>query len=235
MILTRDGIAWRIARDLHEGAYVNLGVGIPVLVSNYLDRTQEIFLHSENGILGVGPVPKGDDIDLDLISAGKGFCTLALGAAIFDQQISFAMMRGGHLTHAVLGAIEVAQNGDFANWKVPGEAVPGVGGAMDLAVGAPNILIAMSHVTNKGKPKIVKTCTAPLTARRCVKRIYTDLCTLAWQLRMCVVVQWWQADAVAPSLTARTSACVCTVRVASHGLRSGTLVTRQPSASASQS
>ena len=150
MILTRDGIAWRIARDLHEGAYVNLGVGIPVLVSNYLDRTQEIFLHSENGILGVGPVPKGDDIDLDLISAGKGFCTLALGAAIFDQQISFAMMRGGHLTHAVLGAIEVAQNGDFANWKVPGEAVPGVGGAMDLAVGAPNILIAMSHVTNKG-------------------------------------------------------------------------------------
>ncbi|MCX7200393.1 MAG: 3-oxoacid CoA-transferase subunit B [Proteobacteria bacterium] len=175
MILTRDGIAWRIARDLHEGAYVNLGVGIPVLVSNYLDRTQEIFLHSENGILGVGPVPKGDDIDLDLISAGKGFCTLALGAAIFDQQISFAMMRGGHLTHAVLGAIEVAQNGDFANWKVPGEAVPGVGGAMDLAVGAPNILIAMSHVTNKGKPKIVKTCTAPLTARRCVKRIYTDI------------------------------------------------------------
>lgn len=175
MILTRDGIAWRIARDLHEGAYVNLGVGIPVLVSNYLDRTQEIFLHSENGILGVGPVPKGDDIDLDLISAGKGFCTLALGAAIFDQQISFAMMRGGHLTHAVLGAIEVAQNGDFANWKVPGEAVPGVGGAMDLAVGAPNILIAMSHVTNKGKPKIVTACTAPLTARRCVKRIYTDI------------------------------------------------------------
>lgn len=155
MNLTRDGIAWRIARDLHEGAYVNLGVGIPVLVSNYLDRTQEIFLQSENGILGVGPIARGDDIDLDLISAGKGFCTLALGASIFDQQISFAMMRGGHLTHAVLGAIEVAQNGDFANWKVPGEAVPGVGGAMDLAVGAGSILIAMFHVTNKGKPKIV--------------------------------------------------------------------------------
>lgn len=175
MNLTRDGIAWRIARDLHEGAYVNLGVGIPVLVSNYLDRTQEIFLQSENGILGVGPIARGDDIDLDLISAGKGFCTLALGASIFDQQISFAMMRGGHLTHAVLGAIEVAQNGDFANWKVPGEAVPGVGGAMDLAVGAGSILIAMFHVTNKGKPKIVTSCTAPLTARRCVKRIYTDI------------------------------------------------------------
>jgi 3-oxoacid CoA-transferase subunit B len=175
MILTRDGIAWRIARDLHEGDYVNLGVGIPVLVSNYLDRSQEIFLHSENGILGVGPRAKREQIDLDLISAGKGFCTLALGAAIFDQQLSFTMMRGGHVTHAVLGAIEVAENGDFANWRVPGEAVPGVGGAIDLAIGVPNIFVAMSHVTNKGKPKIVKACSAPLTARGCVKRIYTDL------------------------------------------------------------
>lgn len=178
MNLTRDGIAWRIARDLHEGAYVNLGVGIPVLVSNYLDRTQEIFLQSENGILGVGPIARGDDIDLDLISAGKGFCTLALGASIFDQQISFAMMRGGHLTHAVLGAIEVAQNGDFANWKVPGEAVPGVGGAMDLAVGAKRVWVAMTHVTNKGAPKIVECCAAPLTARACVKRIYTDMAVI---------------------------------------------------------
>jgi 3-oxoacid CoA-transferase subunit B len=175
MMLTRDGIAWRIARDLLEGDYVNLGVGIPVLVSNYLDRSLEIFLQSENGILGVGPVPPHDQVDLDLISAGKGFCTLANGAAIFDQQVSFTMMRGGHLTHAVLGAIEVAQNGDFANWRVPGEAVPGVGGAMDLAVGAPSILIAMSHVTNKGRPKLVKACAAPLTARGVVKRVYTDL------------------------------------------------------------
>jgi 3-oxoacid CoA-transferase subunit B len=178
MMLTRDGIAWRIARDLHEGDYVNLGVGIPVLVANYLDRSQEIFLHSENGILGVGPRPKPGEIDLDLISAGKGFCTLALGASIFDQQLSFAMMRGGHITHAVLGAIEVAENGDFANWRVPGDAVPGVGGAMDLAIGAANIYAAMSHVTNKGRPKIVKACTAPLTARRCVKRIYTDLAVI---------------------------------------------------------
>ena len=178
MILTRDGIAWRIACDLDEGSYVNLGVGIPVLVSNYLDPGKEIFLHSENGILGVGPSPKREEIDLDLITAGKGFCTLALGASIFDQQVSFTMMRGGHLTHAILGAIEVAENGDFANWRVPGEAVPGVGGAMDLAVGAANIFVAMSHVTNKGKPKLVRTCRAPLTARHCVKRVYTDLAVI---------------------------------------------------------
>ena len=178
MMLTRDGIAWRIARDLNEGDYVNLGVGMPVLVSNYLDRSKEIFLHSENGILGVGPRPKRDEVDLDLISAGKGFCTLATGAAIFDQPISFAMMRGGHLTHAILGAIEVAENGDFANWRVPGEAVPGVGGAMDLAVGAANIYVAMTHVTNKGQPKIVRSCRAPLTARKVVKRIYTDLAVI---------------------------------------------------------
>ncbi len=178
MMLTRDGIAWRIARDLREGDYVNLGVGIPVLVSNYLDRTQEIFLHSENGILGVGPRPARDEIDLDLISAGKGFCTLAPGAALFDQPLSFTMMRGGHLTHAVLGAIEVAENGDFANWSVPGEAVPGVGGAMDLAVGAKNIFIAMSHVTNKGAPKLVASCSSPLTARARVRRIFTDIAVI---------------------------------------------------------
>jgi len=175
MMLTREGIAYRIARDLPEGGYVNLGVGIPLLVANYLDPTKEIFIHSENGILGVGPTPARGEEDLDIISAGAGFCSLALGASLFDHTLSFTMIRGGHLTHAVLGAIEVAANGDFANWRVPGQAVPAVGGAMDLAVGAPNVFIAMSHVTNKGKPKIVKTCTAPLTARRCVRRIYTDL------------------------------------------------------------
>ena len=176
--LSRDGIAWRIARDLHEGSYVNLGVGIPVLVSNYLDPNQEIFLHSENGILGVGPKPDKESLDLDLISAGKGFCTLALGASLFDQQISFTMMRGGHLTHAILGALEVAENGDFANWKVPGEAVPGVGGAMDLAIGSPNNYVAMTHVSNKGQPKIVRRCAAPLTAQQCVKRIYSDIAVI---------------------------------------------------------
>jgi 3-oxoacid CoA-transferase B subunit len=174
-MLTREGIAHRIARDLPEGSYVNLGVGIPLLVADYLDPAKEIFIHSENGILGVGPTPARGEEDLDIISAGAEFCSLALGASLFDHTLSFTMIRGGHLTHAVLGAIEVASNGDFANWRVPGQAVPAVGGAMDLAVGAPNVFVAMSHVTNKGKPKIVKTCAAPLTARRCVRRIYTDL------------------------------------------------------------
>ena len=175
MTLTRDGIAYRVALDLPEGSYVNLGVGIPVLVANYLDPEKEILLHSENGILGVGPRAQRGKEDLDLISAGKGYCTLIDGAALFDQSVSFVMMRGGHLTHAVLGAIEVAANGDFANWRVPGQAVPGVGGAMDLAVGVPNIFIAMNQVTNKGEPKIVSRCTAPLTARGCVNRIFTDM------------------------------------------------------------
>jgi 3-oxoacid CoA-transferase B subunit len=178
MTLTRDGIAYRLALDLPEGSYVNLGVGIPVLVANYLDPQKEIFLHSENGILGVGPRAARGQEDLDLISAGKGYCTLITGAALFDQSVSFTMMRGGHLTHAVLGAIEVAANGDLANWRVPGQAVPGVGGAMDLGVGVPNILVAMNHVTNKGEPKVVQQCTAPLTARGCVKHIFTDMAVI---------------------------------------------------------
>lgn len=178
MTLTRDGIAYRLALDLPEGSYVNLGVGIPVLVANYLDPQKEIFLHSENGILGVGPRAARGQEDLDLISAGKGYCTLITGAALFDQSVSFTMMRGGHLTHAVLGAIEVAANGDLANWRVAGQAVPGVGGAMDLGVGVPNILVAMNHVTNKGEPKIVQQCTAPLTARGCVKHVFTDMAVI---------------------------------------------------------
>jgi len=178
MMLTRDGIAYRVARDLPEGSYVNLGIGIPVLVANYLDPEKEIFLHSENGILGVGPTPAPGQVDLDFITAGKGYCTLVLGASLFDQTLSFTMMRGDHLSHAVMGAIEVAANGDFANWRVPGQSVPAVGGAMDLAVGVKNIFIAMSHVTNKGKPKIVNACSAPLTARRCVRRIFTDIAVI---------------------------------------------------------
>lgn len=178
MNLTRDGIGYRIARDLPEGSYVNLGTGIPILVANYLDPDKEIFLQSENGMLGIGPKPPPGEEDLDFITAGRSYCTAVLGASLFDQTLSFAMIRGGHVTHAVLGAIEVAANGDFANWRVPGESVPGVGGAMDLAVGVRDIFIAMNHVTNKGKPKIVKACAAPLTGRRCVKRIYTDIAVI---------------------------------------------------------
>jgi 3-oxoacid CoA-transferase subunit B len=173
--LTRDGIAYRVARDLPEGAYVNLGIGIPFLVTSYLAPDREIFIHSENGILGVGPVAARGKEDPDLVNASKDYITLLPGSSVFDHALSFTMIRGGHLTHAVIGAIEVAANGDLANWRVPGQKVPGVGGAMDIAVGIENLYVAMTHVTNKGQPKILPACTCPLTAFACVKRIYTDM------------------------------------------------------------
>lgn len=178
MTLTREGIAYRVASDLPDGSYVNLGIGIPMLVADALSRDKEVFVHSENGILGVGPKAAAGHEDPDLISAGKGYVTLIPGASVFDHTISFTMIRGGHLTHAVLGAIEVAANGDLANWRVPGQKVPGVGGAMDIAVGIPNVYVAMNHLTNAGKPKIVNACSCPLTARRCVKRIYTEMAVI---------------------------------------------------------
>jgi 3-oxoacid CoA-transferase subunit B len=173
--LTRDGIAYRVARDLPEGAYVNLGIGIPFLVTSYLIPDREIFIHSENGILGVGPMATRGKEDPDLVNASKDYITLLPGSSVFDHAQSFTMIRGGHLTHAVIGAIEVAANGDLANWRVPGQKVPGVGGAMDIAVGIENLYVAMTHVTNKGQPKILPACTCPLTAFACVKRIYTDM------------------------------------------------------------
>jgi 3-oxoacid CoA-transferase B subunit len=175
VMLTRDGIAYRVARDLPEGAYVNLGIGIPFLITSYLDPDREIFIHSENGILGVGPVAARGKEDPDLVNASKDYITLMPGSSVFDHALSFTMIRGGHLTHAVIGAIEVAANGDLANWRVPGQKVPGVGGAMDIAVGIENLYIAMTHTTNKGQSKILTKCTCPLTAPACVKRIYTDM------------------------------------------------------------
>ena len=151
MTLTRDGIAYRVARDLPEGAYVNLGIGIPFLITSYLAPDREIFIHSENGILGVGPVAKKGKEDPDLVNASKDYITLLPGSSVFDHALSFTMIRGGHLTHAVIGAIEVAANGDLANWRVPGQKVPGVGGAMDIAVGIENLYVAMTHTTNKGQ------------------------------------------------------------------------------------
>jgi len=176
--LTRDGIAYRVASDLPNGSYVNLGIGIPTIVSSYIPSDKEIFFHSENGLLGMGPVAKPGTEDVDLINAGKEYVTMLPGGAFFDHSMSFSMIRGGHLTHTVLGALEVAANGDLSNWRTPGEKVPGVGGAMDLAFGIKNVWITMTHVTNKGKPKILKACTLPLTAPRCVKRIYTDLAVI---------------------------------------------------------
>lgn len=178
MSLTRNGIAYRVACDLPEGSYVNLGIGIPTLVSDYIPAGKDVFFHSENGILGMGKIAEPGKEDRDLINAGKQYVTLNPGASFFDHPTSFSMIRGGHIDYAVLGALEVAANGDLANWRTPGEKVPGVGGAMDLAFGVRNVLVTMTHVTNKGKPKILSKCTLPLTAPRCVKRIYTDLAVI---------------------------------------------------------
>lgn len=178
MTLTREGIAYRVACDLPEGSYVNLGVGIPTLVPDFLPRDKEIFIHSENGVLGVGPMAAPGAEDPDLVNATKEYVTLLPGGSVFDHALSFTMIRGGHLTHAVIGAIEVTADGDLANWHVPGQKVPGVGGAMDLAFSIRNLYVAMTHVTNKGEPKIVNRLTCPLTAPRCVRRIFTDMAVI---------------------------------------------------------
>lgn len=176
---TRDQMAARVAVDIPEGAYVNLGIGLPTLVANHLPRDREIFLHSENGILGMGPAPLEGFEDWDLINAGKQPVTLLAGGAFFHHADSFGMMRGGHLDICVLGAFQVAVNGDLANWHTGGaDAIPAVGGAMDLAVGAKRTFVMMEHLTKGGASKLVERCTYPLTGIACVSRIYTDLATL---------------------------------------------------------
>jgi 3-oxoadipate CoA-transferase beta subunit len=174
--LTRDQMAARVARDIPEGAYVNLGIGLPTLVANHLPADREIFLHSENGILGMGPAPAPGAEDWDLVNAGKQPVTLLTGGAFFHHADSFAMMRGGHLDICVLGAFQVSAAGDLANWHTGApDAIPAVGGAMDLAIGARRTFVMMEHVTREGVPKIVERCTYPLTGVGCVARIYTDL------------------------------------------------------------
>ena len=174
--LTRDEMAERVAADIPPGAYVNLGIGIPTLVSNHLTPEQEVILHTENGLLGMGPEAHGDQIDEDLINAGKIPVTEAVGASYFHHADSFAMMRGGHLDIAVLGAFQVSVAGDLANWHTgaPG-AIPAVGGAMDLAVGAKNVFVMMELTTKKGDPKLVETLTYPVTGLGCVTRVYTEV------------------------------------------------------------
>ena len=177
--LTRNQVAWRIAQDIPEGAFVNLGIGQPVLVANFVPAEREVVLHSENGILGMGPEPPEDARDEELINAGKQPITLLPGASLFHQADSFAMIRGGHLDLCVLGAFQVAANGDLANWSTGApDAIPGVGGAMDLAVGAKSVYAMTDHCTRRGEPKIVERVTYPLTGREAVDRIYTDLAVI---------------------------------------------------------
>jgi 3-oxoadipate CoA-transferase, beta subunit len=177
--LSRDQIAARVARDIPEGAYVNLGIGLPTLVANHLPRDRDIFLHSENGVLGMGPAPRPGEEDPELINASKQPVTLLTGGAYFHHADSFAMMRGGHLDICVLGAFQVSAKGDLANWHTgAADAIPAVGGAMDLAIGAKRVFVMMEHQTKSGESKIVERCTYPLTGIGCVNRIYTDLAVI---------------------------------------------------------
>jgi 3-oxoadipate CoA-transferase beta subunit len=176
--LTRDQIAARVARDIPEGAYVNLGIGLPMLVANHLPADREVFLHSENGILGMGPAPAAGEEDWDLINAGKQPVTLRTGGAFFHHADSFAMMRGGHLDICVLGAFQVSAGGDLANWHTGGDAIPAVGGAMDLAAGAKRVFVMMEHQTKSGESKFVERCTYPLTGIGCVSTVYTDVAVI---------------------------------------------------------
>jgi 3-oxoacid CoA-transferase subunit B len=175
MALTKEQIAMRIAQELRDGYYVNLGIGIPTLVANYIPEGIQIVLHSENGILGMGAFPAKGHADADLVNAGKQTVTVLSGGAFFDSSLSFAMIRGGHIDLTVLGAFEVSEKGDIASWKVPGKLIKGMGGAMDLVASAENIIVAMQHRDKEGNSKLLKECTLPLTGQSCVKRIVSDL------------------------------------------------------------
>lgn len=177
-MLNKNQIAQRIAKEVKSGQYINLGIGIPTLVANYIPDNIDVVLQSENGLLGIGPFPTEEEIDPDLINAGKQTITMVKGSALFSSAESFAMIRGEHVDLTILGAMEVSENGDIANWKIPGKMVKGMGGAMDLVASAKNIIVAMQHCSKDGKSKVLKSCTLPITGIRCVKKVVSDLAVM---------------------------------------------------------